>query len=154
LKSDIKIFYQRSLWILTIAFVLVTALQGISGNWITFFLVWPGGNFGNTFVMAMVKLSSYHRIAGFFEAGISILILFFAFLSKSSIYVRAFAVLGLIMMALAATGGILYVTSDYQDRMALGQMADASVGVVGTYLIQLFFMNKTPRFPWNRQEAN
>lgn len=143
------------LWISTIAVVLIAALQGLSGNWVTFFLIWPGTpGLQPAFIRAMVILASYHRIAGFIVGAISILILFFAFLSKSSIYVRIFAVAGFVMTALAAVGGFLYVTSGLQDRWSLGQMADAFVGVLGVYLIQLFFMNKTPRFPWVRAKAN
>jgi hypothetical protein len=151
---NVNRFYSRGLWIFTILLVLLVALQSISGNWITFFLLWPGGNFSQTFIMAMVKLATYHRAAGFLEGGVSILILIFAFLSKSSIYVRISAALGLTMMILAVWGGVLYVTSGFEDRMALGQMADASVGVLGTCLIQLFFMNRTPRFPWGRHQSS
>ncbi len=147
-------FHKFGLWISTIAVILLAALQGLSGNWIVFFFLWPGGpDFGNRFIQAMVRLSSYHRTAGFAIGAISILILFFAFRSKSSIYVRIFAVLGFVMTALAATGGILYVTSNYQDRLGLGQMADAFVGVFGTYFIQLIFMSTTPRFPWHKEKT-
>jgi hypothetical protein len=143
--------YTWSLWISTIIVILLIAVQGISGNWITFFLLWPGGKFSDAFLQAMMTLGSFHKAAGFIEGGISILILIFAFLSRSSIYTRIFAALGVAMMVLAAWGGVLYVTSSFQDRMALGQMADASVGALGVYLIQLFFMNRTPRFPWDHR---
>ena len=143
------------MWIATIAVTLLAALQALSGHWVIFFLLWPGGpNYGSAFAQAMVTLGSYHRIAGFIVGGFSIVILFFAFFSKSSIYVRIFAVVAFIMTALAASGGFLYVRSGYLDRMSLGQMADAFVGVFGAYLIQFFFMNKTPRFPWSRARAD
>lgn len=101
-------------------------------------------------MQAMVTLSKYHKVAGYSMGGIALLVLLFAFLDKKSIYVRVFALLGIIMVGLAASGGILYVRSGHQDRFALGQMADASIGVFGSYFIQLFFMNRTPRWPWTR----
>ena len=147
--------YLRGLWISTIAILLLSALQGLSGHWIVLFLLWPGGPAsGTTFIQAMGDLSTYHRIAGFVTGALSILVLFFAFFSKATIYVRVFAVLGFAMTALAAIGGILYVTSRFLDRWSLGQMADAFVGVFGAYFIQLFFMNKTPKFPWSRMKAS
>jgi len=137
------------LWITTILIVLISAIQALSGHWVTFFLIWTGGpDYGNTFTQAMLALGNYHKIGGWVTGGLSVVILYFAFVSKSSVYTRIFAVVGFIMTVLAAWGGYLYVTSSFQDRMSLGQMADAAVGVTGVYLIQLFFMNKTPRFPW------
>jgi hypothetical protein len=143
------------LWIATIVALLLSALQGLSGHWIVFFLIWPmQPPFGQAFINAMVKLSSYHRMAGFAVGGLSVLILFFAFASKSSIYTRIFAVVGFAMTVLAAYGGYLYVTSGFQDRWSLGQMADAFIGVFGAYFIQLLFMIKTPGFPWLRSQAD
>jgi hypothetical protein len=139
------------LWISTIAVVLVAALQGLSGHWITFYLIWPGGpTLGPEpdFIRAMISLSSFHKVAGFVTGGLSVLITCLVFFSRTSVYVRAFAVVGLVMTALAVIGGVVYVTTGFLDRWSLGQMADASVGVSGAYFIQLFFMNKTPRFPW------
>jgi hypothetical protein len=98
----------------------------------------------------MAKLAIYHRYAGYTIGGISILILFFVFLSKQHILVRTFAIVGFIMTVLAALGGVLYVNSAFQDRLSLGQMSDAFIGVFGAYFIQLFFMNKMPKFPWKR----
>ena len=142
------------LWIATILIVLISAIQALSGHWVTFFLLWPGGpDYGNTFIQAMLALGTYHRIGGWITGGLSVVILYFAFFSGSSIYTRISAVVGFIMTVLAAWGGYLYVTSSFGDRMSLGQMADAAVGVTGVYLIQLFFMNKTPRFPWVKHSA-
>jgi uncharacterized membrane protein len=147
----LKKFSTWGLWVSTIIIVLLAALQALSGHWVIYFFLWPGGpSYGSAFVQAMVSLASYHRMAGFTVGALSIVVLFFAFASKPSIYVRIFAVVGFIMVALAASGGILYVTSGLQDRMGLGRMADAFVGVLGAYLIQLFFMNRTPAFPWTR----
>jgi len=129
-------------------------LQVLSGHWIIFFLIWPGGpDFGHAFTRAMLSLSNYHKAAGVTTGILSVLVLFFVFLARSSVYARIFAVLAFAMTVLAAVGGILYVRSGLVDRLSLGQMADASVGVLGAYFIQLFFMNKTPRFPWNRAKA-
>jgi hypothetical protein len=148
--------YRWGLWISTIIIVLLAALQALSGHWIIYFFLWAGGpDYGNAFVRAMASLASYHRMAGFTVGALSIVVLFFAFASKPNRWVRIFAVLGFIMTALAASGGILYVTSGFGDRMALGRMADAFVGVFGAYFIQLFFMNGIPRIPWrNRLKEN
>jgi hypothetical protein len=144
-------FLQWALWISTILIILISALQGLSGNWITFFLIWPGGPaFGDIFTQTMVSLAAYHTVMGFAVGALSILIIFLAFYSKSSIYVKTISIIGLVMTTLAASGGMLYVNSGLQDRMALGQMADAFVGMIGIYLIQIFFMNRTPVFPWDR----
>ena len=142
-----------TLWISTIVTLLVTAIQALSGHWLVFYLIWPGGPIlGNrqAFLNAMIKLSSYHRYAGYAVAGLSVVILASAFLSKATVYVRVLAVLGFAMVVLAVVGGVAFVNSAYQDRWSLGQMADAFVGVFGVYLIQLIFMNKTPRFPWQK----
>jgi hypothetical protein len=153
-KAMLQNICLRGLWISTLAILLLTALQGLSGHWIIFFLLWPGGPAtGHTFIQAMGDLSTYHRIAGFVIGALSILVLFFAFYSRSTIYVRVLAILGLAMTALAASGGILYFNSRFLDRWSLGQMADAFVGVFAAYFIQLFFMNGTPRFPWNRAKS-
>lgn len=144
-------FFQWALWISTILIILIGGLQGLSGNWITFFLVWPGGpDFGQAFTQFLAALSAYHIGMGFVVGALSVLIIIFAFLAKSGLYVKILSFIGLIMTALAAAGGVLYVNSAFQDRMGLGQMADAFVGMIGIYLIQLFFMNRTPVFPWNR----
>ena len=101
----------------------------------------------------MVDLGTYHRIGGWTTGGLSVVILYFAFFSRSTVYTRIIAMVGFIMTVLAALGGYLYVTSGFADRMSLGQMADAATGVTGVYLIQLFFMNKTPRFPWVKRSS-
>ncbi len=139
------------LWVLTILAVLLAAVQALSGHWIVFFFLWPGGpSFGSGFTAAMLDLGAYHRAAGFAVGGIGVLILACVFLSRWNNYVRFLAILGLALVGLCAAGGYQYYTSGYADRWALGQMADAFVGVLGVYLIQLFFMNRTPRFPWNK----
>lgn len=142
-----------TLWVSTIVALLIAAVQALSGHWLVFYFIWPGGpSLGNpqSFANAMLKLGSYHRYAGFVVGGLSVVILFSAFLSKTTIYVRALAILGVGMVALAVAGGVAFVHSAFQDRWSLGQMADAFVGVFGIYLIQLIFMNKTPRFPWQK----
>jgi hypothetical protein len=147
-------FSQWALWISTILIILISAIQGISGNWITFFLIWTGGPaFGDAFTRAMGSLANYHIVMGFAIGAISILIIVFAFNSRSSLWVKIISIIGLVMVALAASGGMLYVNSGLQDRVALGQMADALVGTIGIYLIQLFFMNRTPVFPWEKKKA-
>jgi hypothetical protein len=144
------------LWISTIAILMVMSVQGLSGNWITFFFVWPGGpqsQLGPEFTLAMAGLASYHSKMGYVMSGLAILILVLAFVRRSSVYVRVFAVLGFLITASAAMGGILYVSTAFQDRWSLGQMADSFVGAYAAYLLQLFFMNKTPRFPWMRSKS-
>jgi hypothetical protein len=143
----------RGLWISTLAILAVVSVQGLSGNWITFYFVWPGGpqdGLGLAFARAMAGLAAYHSVMGFIIGAIALVILILAFASRSSIYVRILAVLGFLLTASAAMGGILYTTSVFQDRWSLGQMADSFVGVFVAYFLQLFFMNKTPRFPWQK----
>ncbi len=144
----------KGLWILTIVILLIAALQGISGHWITFFLLWSGGpSFGQTLIQILVALPSYHIKAGFAVGGLSVLILLLVFFSKSNLLVRIFAVLGFVVVVLAVMGGFLYVTSGLNDRLSLGQMADAFVGVFAAYFLQLIFMIKTPGFLRRRAEA-
>jgi len=120
-------------------------LQGLSGNWITYFLILPGGpaKLRQGLIHGLTALTVYHRVVGFVIALISILVLIFVFIRRSSKYVRLFAVLGFVITALAAIGGYLFVQSGFQDRWPLGQMADAFVGAYGAYFLQLFFMGKT-----------
>jgi hypothetical protein len=147
-------FQQKSLkglWISIIALLVLMTVQGFSGNWITIFLRWPGApNLSDQFIQAMIGLSSYHSFMGFAIGCVSVLALVFAFTSRSSIYVRILAVLGLVIMASAAMGGILYFSSGYRDRWSLGQMMDSFVGAYAAYFLQLFFINRTPRFPWTK----
>ncbi len=145
--------FSVALWVSTLAILAVLSIQALSGNWITYFLILPGGpaNLGQSFIEAMAKLATYHKILGFVTGGISILVLIFAFLHRSSIYVRIFTVLGFIITVSAGIGGYLFVKSGFQDRWALGQMADSFVGAYAAYFLQLFFMNKIPRFPWTSQ---
>jgi hypothetical protein len=139
---------RRGLWIGTILALILIAAQLVSGNWTVFYLLWPGYSAGETFLRIVVWLSFYHMKTGFAIGAISILILFFAFLSKSNWYVRIFSVVGLAVTFSAAMGGFLFVTSALQDRLSLGQMADSSVGVFAAYFLMFFFMNKVPRWPW------
>jgi hypothetical protein len=149
MSEKLQRIFSMALWVSTLAILVLLTVQAFSGNWVTYFLVLPGGpaNLSQSFINAMVQLSIYHKIAGFVIGGISILVLIFAFISRSSIYVRIFAVLGFIIAASAGVGGFLYFKSGFQDRWALGQMADSFVGVYAAYFLQLFFMNKTTRFP-------
>jgi hypothetical protein len=142
-----------ALWVSTIVILVLVSLQGFSGNWVTYFLILPGGSsfFSQAFILGLVKLGIYHRIMGFVITLISIVVLVFAFLKKSSIYVRVFAVLGFVLTAVAALGGYLFFVSKFQDRLALGQMADAFVGADAAYFLQLFFMNRTPSFRFNSE---
>ena len=137
----------RGLWISIGVILALLAVQAFSGNWITFLFHLPGApDVGPAFTKAMVSLSLYHIIAGFASIIISILILVFAFMSKSNIYVRIFSVLGFIITASAIVGGVEYVHSMYADRWPLGQMADSFVGAFAAYFIQLLFMLKVPEF--------
>jgi len=140
----------KGLWISTLAVLVLMSVQAWSGNWITFFLILPGGpgDLSAQFTQAMAGFAVYHAIMGFIIGLGSIVVLIFAFISKSSIYVRIFVILGLILTASAAIGGILFQQSGYQDRWPLGQMADSFVGAYAAYFLQLFFMNKTPNLPW------
>jgi hypothetical protein len=153
MSEKLQRIFSIALWTSTLAILVVMTIQALSGNWITFFLILPGGpaNLSQSFIGALVKLAIYHKLMGFVIGGISILILIFAFIRRSSIYVRIFAVLGFIITVSAGIGGFLFVKSGLQDRWALGQMADSFVGAYAAYFLQLFFMNKTPRFPWTSQ---
>jgi hypothetical protein len=141
--------FSMVLWVSTIVTLALMTVQGFSGQWVTYFLILPGGPaLSQGFIEAMVKLATLHKIVGFLVGLVSILVLIFAFLRRSSIYVRIFAVLGFIITASAGMGGYLFVKSGFQDRWSLGQMADSFVGAYAAYFLQLFFMNKTPVFPW------
>jgi hypothetical protein len=138
--------FSVTLWVLTGVILGLFTLQGLSGNWITYFLILPGGpsNFSQVFIGGLIKLAQYHKIMGFAIGGVSVLVLIFAFLRKSTMYVRVFAVLGFVITSLAVIGGYLFFKSEFQDRWALGQMADAFIGAYAAYFVQLFFMNGTP----------
>ena len=138
------------LWISTLLELALVSVQGFSGNWITYFFVWPWpeGKLSTDFTMILAGFARYHSFMGFGIGLISILIIVFAFTSKSSIYVRILSVLGFLLAASAAMGGTLYVNTAFRDRWSLGQMTDSFVGVFVAYFLQLFFMNKTPRWPW------
>jgi len=145
--------YLRGLWISAILFIVLCAVQGWSGNWSVFYFVWPGSNSGIAFTRFVAGLASYHMKMGYGIGVVSILIVAFAFLSKSNLYVRIFAVLGLVLTAVAALGGYVYVHSSFQDRLSLGQMADSFIAALTAYFIMLIFLNRTPRFPWDRKEV-
>jgi hypothetical protein len=153
MSEKLQRIFSMALWTSTLAILVVMSIQALSGNWITYFLILPGApaNLSQSFIGALVKLAIYHKLMGFVIGGISILVLIFAFIRRSSIYVRIFAVLGFIITVSAGIGGFLFVKSGFQDRFALGQMADSFVGAYAAYFLQLFFMNKSPRFPWTSQ---
>ena len=153
MSEKMQPIFSKALWISTLVMLVVLTLQAFSGNWVTFFLILPGApaNLSQTFIGAMSRLAEYHVVAGFIIGLISILVLIFTFMHRSSIYVRIFAILGLIITASAGMGGFLFVKSGFQDRWPLGQMADSFIGAYAAYFLQLFFMNKTPRFPWASQ---
>jgi hypothetical protein len=149
MKEETRTALGRWLWIATIVLVVLIAVQGLSGNWVTLFLALPGAtDLAAAFIEAMAGLSVFHAWMGFTIGIFSILVLVLAFLAKSSVYVRVFAVIGVVLAASAILGGYLFFSSGYQDRWALGQMADSFVGAFAAFLLQLFFMNRTPRFPW------
>ena len=139
-----------ALWVSTGLLLVVMAVQGISGNWAVFYLVWPGSNVGGTFLDFVAQLANYHVSAGYVIGGFSILVIIFAFLSRASIYVRAFAIVGFALTASAAYGGYSFVNSAFQDRLSLGQMADSFVGAFAAFFLQLFFMGRKTKFPWSR----
>jgi hypothetical protein len=154
MSEKLQRIFSMALWISTLAILVVMSIQALSGNWITYFLILPGApaNLSQSFIGALVTLAIYHKLMGFVIGGISILVLIFAFIRRSSIYVRIFAALGFIITVSAGIGGFLFVKSGFQDRFALGQMADSFVGAYAAYFLQLFFMNKSPRFPWTSQD--
>jgi hypothetical protein len=138
------------LWVFTIAILALIAVQGLSGNWITYYMVLPGGpTLAPGLPVFLAELSVYHVRTGFAIGAISILVLVLAFLKKSNIYLRVFSVVGLLLTASAAMGGYLFVMSGFQDRWPLGQMTDSFVGAFAAYFIQLFFMNG---IPWARKD--
>jgi hypothetical protein len=144
--------YMKLLWISTILVLVICALQGWSGGWSTFYLVWPGSEVSTSFQFFTAKLAMYHMKMGYAIGIISVLIVIFAFLSKSNLYIRIFSILGLVVTAVAALGGYLFVTTYFADRLALGQMADASIGAFALYFILLFLLNRTPRFLLSRKK--
>lgn len=148
MSEKVQRISSKALWISTLAILVVLSLQALSGNWITFFLILPGApaNLSQTFINELSQLAVYHVVAGFIIGAVSILVLIFAFIHRSSTYVRTFAVLGFIIAASAGMGGFLFVKSGFQDRWPLGQMTDSFVGAYAAYFLQLFFMNKTPKF--------
>jgi hypothetical protein len=147
-------FFIYSLWTTTLAIVLLSAIQVLSGNWVTYFFLFPGGpNYGERFMRAMADLGTYHKIMGFVIGALSITIPPLAFLARANNYVKVFSLLGFVVTILAAIGGVAYVNSGFGDRLGLGQMADAAVGVFVAFFLQLFFMNQVPRFPWNKEKT-
>jgi hypothetical protein len=140
--------YSRVLWGLTIAILAIIALQGISGNWVTIFLVFPGGTeLSIAFKQAMGRLAQYHIVMGFAVGALSILIVVFAFLHNSHILVRLAAIAGLLLLGSAVMGWVLFVNSMLQDNWPLGQMMDSFIGVFAAYLLQVVFMG------WKRLAA-
>ena len=145
---------QKILWIATIAVLIICAVQGISGHWVTFYLIWPGSeSSGQTFLRAMKDLANYHKAAGVSVGVLSILILILAFGSRPSIYVRIMALIGLALTVVTIIGAYKYVSSGFLDRWSLGQMADGFVGVFAAYFLQLLLMLKTPAFLLHRGKA-
>jgi len=102
---------------------------------------------------AMADLGTYHKITGFVIGALSITIPSLAFLARANNYVKVFSLLGFVVTILAAIGGVAYVNSGFGDRLGLGQMADAAVGVFVAFSLQLFFMNQVPRAPWNKEKT-
>jgi hypothetical protein len=145
--------FLKGLWISTLLILVLNVAQGWSGGWSAFFLDWPGANVSNSFLMFTAKLALYHEKMGFAMGALSILIIIFAFLARSNLYIRVFAILGFVTIVLAAWGGILYVESGLQDRLSLGQMSDAFIGAFAFYFLLLFLLNRTPRFPWDRNKS-
>jgi hypothetical protein len=145
----LKKYLRVSLWAVVAAVLLLAAVQSLSGNWVTYFFVWPGANYGIPFSMAMGRLAAYHRIAGVVIGGLSTIAVVLAFVSDWSAWVRVFAVLGLAAVITAAVGGLIYVNTAFGDRMSLGQMSDAAVGVLVAYALILFVM----KFPVRRKAA-
>lgn len=103
---------------------------------------------------AMMNLGTYHKIMGFVIGALSIIIPPLAFLARANNYVKVFSLLGVIVTVLTAIGGIAYVNSGFGDRLGLGQMADAAVGVFVAFFLQLFFMNRVPHFLWSKKKTS
>jgi hypothetical protein len=152
MNTNLQNIFSKFLWVMTILILAAVTAQALSGNWITYFFILPGGpsDLSPAFIQAMANLAVFHKMLGFIIGGFSILVLASAFIHKSSFPVRIFAVLGLMASISAAIGGYLFVHSGFQDRWSLGQMADSFVGVYAAYFIQLFFMNKNGGFPFKR----
>jgi hypothetical protein len=143
-----------ALWISAILILLLIAAQGWSGQWVVFYVLWPGAKIGNTLATVAGHFSGYHVKMGFAIGAVSLLILILAFFSRSSLYARILAIVAFALVVLAAAGGVQFVRSGFQDRVSLGQMADSFLGAFAANFLLLFFLNKTPKFPWSRQKAS
>jgi hypothetical protein len=137
----IQKIYSSVLWVLTIAVLAVIAVQGLSGNWVTVFFVLPGGTeLSPDFLIAMGRLAQYHIIMGFITVAFAVLILIFAFLHKSHLFVRLAAIAGPLLTGSAILGGYLYVQSGLQDNWPLGQMMDSFIGAFAAYALMVVFV--------------
>ena len=138
------------LWISTILVLILAAVQGVSGNWTVFYLLWPGYNAGDIFLRVVVWLSIFHIKLGFAIGAVSIflLIIIFAFLSKSNWWVRIFRVVGQGVTSSAAMG-LVFLCTTASNRSSVGRWRTALLSALqAADLLTLFFMNKAPRWPW------
>jgi hypothetical protein len=138
---------RTGLWVSTIVILALLAAQGISGNWSAFYLAWPGSNLSEMLIQITARLAAYHVKMGIAIGVITVVIIIFAFLAKSSLYVRVFAILGLVVTASAIMGAFLFVGSGLMDRLSLGQMADSFVGAFAAYFLLLLFASRLPKLP-------
>ena len=127
-----------------VAILIVLSMQGWSGDAANLFAVFPSGPAAhslNGFVQAISSagvFEIYHAAEGFLLLILSIVVLALSMRSRPN-SVRICAILGLLAVASAAAGGILFVLSGFQDNGNSAQMGGSFIAAYAFYFIELYY---------------
>jgi hypothetical protein len=139
----------RVLRALVVATLVILAVQGWFGDYVTIFVT-PANGIARPsptldgFVRELQKLPSpffpaWHAIEGIVLVLLAIAVLVISFAWSRSRGVRIFSVVGLLSMLSAALGGYLFVNSGFGDGGSSAQMGGSFLGAFASYFLVLYY---------------
>ncbi len=137
----------KRVFISIIIILILLTLEGISGNWVNLFVIFPTNitntSPGNLFAIAYNtnSLIAFHIILGIFLVFAGGFVLVYGLKIKDR-YLTIVLIIGLVMILSAIMGALLFVFSGFTDGMSSGQMGDSMIGAYAFYFLALYCIQR------------
>jgi hypothetical protein len=131
----------RGFRIVLVMLLAVLTLQGWTGDTVNLFAP-TGGASSSDFFATLQSLGGFalwHTGEAMLLGVLAVVVLVLAFVRSTSSGVRIASVLGLVMIASAAYGGVQFVNSGLTDAGASAQMGGSFIGAYASYFIALYY---------------
>ena len=131
----------RGFRIVLVMLLAVLTIQGWTGDTVNIFAP-AGGASSSDFFATLQSLGGFalwHAGEAVLLGALAVVVLVLAFVRSTSSGVRIASVLGLIMVASAAYGGVQFVNSGLTDAGASAQMGGSFIGAYAFYFIALYY---------------